>query len=171
MHRSILNHFGIRLRRFRSNVRRDNLEKFWRHQFSQKHALMLTTSFFENVDREGKTWCCISGRSRHNSCGSLAFLMSGGIRRMEHRCCPLPPSPMSRPTKSGRRSRSNDHQYPADKCRSLAESGELHHRAIAVDPDRSPGTLLRARRRSGLSRRAFHFNCGSSRRLDALKRA
>jgi putative SOS response-associated peptidase YedK len=36
------------------NARRDNLEKFWRQQFTQKHALMLTTSFFENVDREGR---------------------------------------------------------------------------------------------------------------------
>jgi putative SOS response-associated peptidase YedK len=36
------------------NARRDNLEKFWRQQFTHKHALMLTTSFFENVDREGK---------------------------------------------------------------------------------------------------------------------
>jgi putative SOS response-associated peptidase YedK len=36
------------------NARRDNLEKFWRQQFSRKHALMLTTSFFENVDRDGK---------------------------------------------------------------------------------------------------------------------
>jgi putative SOS response-associated peptidase YedK len=37
-----------------NNARRDNLEKFWRQQFTQKHALMLTTSFFENVDRDGK---------------------------------------------------------------------------------------------------------------------
>jgi putative SOS response-associated peptidase YedK len=35
------------------NARRDNLEKFWRQQFSHKHALMLTTSFYENVDRDG----------------------------------------------------------------------------------------------------------------------
>lgn len=35
------------------NARRDNLEKFWRQQFAHKHALMLTTSFFENVDRDG----------------------------------------------------------------------------------------------------------------------
>jgi putative SOS response-associated peptidase YedK len=35
------------------NARRDNLEKFWRPQFTQKRALMLATSFFENVDRDG----------------------------------------------------------------------------------------------------------------------
>jgi len=35
------------------NARRDNLEKFWRKEFGKTHALMLTTSFFENVDRDG----------------------------------------------------------------------------------------------------------------------
>lgn len=36
------------------NARRDNLEKFWRHEFGHSHALMLVTSFFENVDRDGR---------------------------------------------------------------------------------------------------------------------
>jgi putative SOS response-associated peptidase YedK len=36
------------------NARRDNLEKFWRNEFGHDHALMLVTSFYENVDREGK---------------------------------------------------------------------------------------------------------------------
>jgi putative SOS response-associated peptidase YedK len=36
------------------NARRDNIEKFWRQEFGNTHALMLVTSFFENVDRDGK---------------------------------------------------------------------------------------------------------------------
>lgn len=36
------------------NARRDNLEKFWRGQFGSTHALMLVSSFYENVDRDGK---------------------------------------------------------------------------------------------------------------------
>lgn len=36
------------------NARRDNLEKFWRNEFGRSHAIMLVTSFFENVDRDGK---------------------------------------------------------------------------------------------------------------------
>lgn len=36
------------------NARRDNLSKFWRGQFGHTHALMLVSSFFENVEREGK---------------------------------------------------------------------------------------------------------------------
>jgi putative SOS response-associated peptidase YedK len=36
------------------NARRDNIEKFWRQEFGHTHALMLVTSFFENVDRDGK---------------------------------------------------------------------------------------------------------------------
>lgn len=36
------------------NARRDNLEKFWRREFGRTQALMLVTSFFENVDQEGK---------------------------------------------------------------------------------------------------------------------
>jgi putative SOS response-associated peptidase YedK len=36
------------------NARRDNLEKFWRGQFGASHALMLASSFYENVDRDGK---------------------------------------------------------------------------------------------------------------------
>lgn len=31
------------------NARRDNLKKFWRNQFGQKHAVLVVTSFFENV--------------------------------------------------------------------------------------------------------------------------
>jgi putative SOS response-associated peptidase YedK len=36
------------------NARADNLSKFWRKEFGHTHALMLVTSFFENVDRDGK---------------------------------------------------------------------------------------------------------------------
>lgn len=36
------------------NARRDNLEKFWRGQYGTTHALMLVSSFYENVDRDGK---------------------------------------------------------------------------------------------------------------------
>lgn len=36
------------------NARRDNLERYWRRQFGSTHALMLATSFYENVDRDGK---------------------------------------------------------------------------------------------------------------------
>lgn len=36
------------------NARRDNIEKFWRHEFGHTHALMLVTSFYENVDRDGR---------------------------------------------------------------------------------------------------------------------
>jgi len=31
------------------NARRDNLQKFWRNQFGHKHAILVATSFFENV--------------------------------------------------------------------------------------------------------------------------
>jgi len=36
------------------NARRDNLEKFWKGQFGHSHALMLVSSFYENVERDGK---------------------------------------------------------------------------------------------------------------------
>jgi putative SOS response-associated peptidase YedK len=36
------------------NARRDSLGKYWRELFAQNHAVMLTESFFENVEREGK---------------------------------------------------------------------------------------------------------------------
>ena len=36
------------------NARRDNLEKFWRGQFGQTHALVVMDAFYENVDRDGK---------------------------------------------------------------------------------------------------------------------
>jgi putative SOS response-associated peptidase YedK len=36
------------------NARRDNLQKFWRAEFGHSHALMVATSFFENVTRDGK---------------------------------------------------------------------------------------------------------------------
>ncbi len=36
------------------NARRDNLEKFWRNEFGHSHALMLATSFFENVERDNR---------------------------------------------------------------------------------------------------------------------
>ena len=36
------------------NARRDNLEKFWRNEFGATHALMVVSSFYENVDRDGK---------------------------------------------------------------------------------------------------------------------
>jgi putative SOS response-associated peptidase YedK len=36
------------------NARRDNLEKFWRKEFTHSHALMLVNSFYENVDRAGR---------------------------------------------------------------------------------------------------------------------
>lgn len=35
------------------NARRDNLEKFWRGQFGATHAVMLVSSFYENVARDG----------------------------------------------------------------------------------------------------------------------
>jgi putative SOS response-associated peptidase YedK len=37
------------------NARRDNLERFWRREFGSTHALMLAWSFFENVDRDGRS--------------------------------------------------------------------------------------------------------------------
>ncbi|MEO7773384.1 MAG: SOS response-associated peptidase family protein [Steroidobacteraceae bacterium] len=36
------------------NARRDNIEKFWRNEFTQQHGLMLVNSFYENVERDGK---------------------------------------------------------------------------------------------------------------------
>ena len=36
------------------NARRDNIERYWRASFGTHHALMLVTSFFENVERDGK---------------------------------------------------------------------------------------------------------------------
>lgn len=35
------------------NARRDNIDRFWRGQFGQTHALMLAESFYENVARDG----------------------------------------------------------------------------------------------------------------------
>jgi putative SOS response-associated peptidase YedK len=35
------------------NARRDNIEKFWRNEFGHTHALMLVSSFYENVQRDG----------------------------------------------------------------------------------------------------------------------
>lgn len=36
------------------NARRDNLEKFWCHEFGHNHAVMLASSFYENVERDGR---------------------------------------------------------------------------------------------------------------------
>lgn len=36
------------------NARRDNLEGFWKGQFTQHHGVMVATCFYENVDRDGK---------------------------------------------------------------------------------------------------------------------
>lgn len=36
------------------NARRDNIEQYWRAAFGQSHALMLVSSFFENVQRDGR---------------------------------------------------------------------------------------------------------------------
>jgi putative SOS response-associated peptidase YedK len=36
------------------NARRDNLTRYWRHEFGHQHAVMLVNSFWENVDREGR---------------------------------------------------------------------------------------------------------------------
>jgi putative SOS response-associated peptidase YedK len=36
------------------NARRDNLTRFWKGQFGHQHALMLVSSFYENVDRDGR---------------------------------------------------------------------------------------------------------------------
>jgi putative SOS response-associated peptidase YedK len=36
------------------NARRDNIEKFWRNEFGNTHAMMLVDSFYENVDRADK---------------------------------------------------------------------------------------------------------------------
>jgi len=36
------------------NARRDNLEGFWKGQFTHTHGLMLVTRFYENVSRDGK---------------------------------------------------------------------------------------------------------------------
>lgn len=37
------------------NARRDNLERYWRREFGHSHALMIVHSFFENVERDGKS--------------------------------------------------------------------------------------------------------------------
>lgn len=37
------------------NARRDNLERYWRHQFGHTHALLLMWSFFEWVKRDGRS--------------------------------------------------------------------------------------------------------------------
>ncbi len=36
------------------NARRDNLERFWRHQFGVTHGLMQVNAFYENVEQDGK---------------------------------------------------------------------------------------------------------------------
>ncbi len=36
------------------NARRDNIDRFWRKEFGATHALCVVTSFFENVERDGK---------------------------------------------------------------------------------------------------------------------
>ena len=36
------------------NARRDNIDRWWRKEFGKTHALMLTKTFYENVQREGK---------------------------------------------------------------------------------------------------------------------
>src|SRR5688572_30012991 len=36
------------------NARRDNLERYWRHEFGSTHSLLLAWSFFENVERDGR---------------------------------------------------------------------------------------------------------------------
>lgn len=36
------------------NARRDNIDRYWKAAFGTDHALMLVSSFYENVDRDGK---------------------------------------------------------------------------------------------------------------------
>lgn len=36
------------------NARRDNIDRYWKAAFGSQHALMLVTSFYENVDRDGR---------------------------------------------------------------------------------------------------------------------
>lgn len=36
------------------NARRDNIDRFWRNEFGTTHALCVVTTFFENVERQGK---------------------------------------------------------------------------------------------------------------------
>jgi putative SOS response-associated peptidase YedK len=36
------------------NARRDNIDRYWRPAFGTSHALLLVTSFYENVQREGR---------------------------------------------------------------------------------------------------------------------
>lgn len=36
------------------NARRDNIDRFWRNEFGANHALMVVSSFFENVEQDGK---------------------------------------------------------------------------------------------------------------------
>lgn len=36
------------------NARRDNIDRFWRAQFGSTHALWVVTSFFENVEQDGR---------------------------------------------------------------------------------------------------------------------
>jgi len=36
------------------NARRDNLDKFWRNEFGQTHAVVVMDAFYENVERAGR---------------------------------------------------------------------------------------------------------------------
>lgn len=36
------------------NARRDNLERFWRKQFGYRHGIMVVSTFYENVEIDGK---------------------------------------------------------------------------------------------------------------------
>ena len=36
------------------NARRDNLERFWRKQFGYRHGIMVVSTFYENVEVDGK---------------------------------------------------------------------------------------------------------------------
>ena len=61
------------------NARRDNLTRFWRHQFGHTHGLMLAETFYENVD-DGKGGSKeIQFRPRTGETGRVRFFVCEAV--------------------------------------------------------------------------------------------
>ena len=58
------------------NARRDNLKRFWRHQYGYTHGLMLAEQFYEMVEREPKTFEEIKFNPRTGETMYIACLWS-----------------------------------------------------------------------------------------------
>ena len=133
------------------NAGRDNLEKFWREQFSYHHALMLVESFFENVERDGRN-AVLHFVPRPATTMLIACLHSEWVDPGDGKTllsfAAITDEPPSEVRDAGHDRMIREH--PSAKHRTMARAGGPASRGAPGNTKRSPDALLRARRDSGL---------------------